>query len=374
MQITISSILTVCFLNSVFIMLLCVLSKSNLIMRKIGPGCMIVLLIMAIIRMFLPLAFSFTYDIGIEDALTVPVRFLFKVVISKPFEVTVWNILLLAWILGIVWNMAHKLYAYHDVIRCISLCPQEKWENLSQKYQFDIKRYKGIEKIKVICSKQFSSPCLIGLRQPCLILPDVPYETGQFHYIMLHEWMHVKHKDIVWKVLVELLCMAFWWNPVFRYLKKELFQLIEMRNDMQIASDLTERERIAYMECLTDTAVQLVGKDMAFGVAFCKKDLRELTRRIKLIADGRKFSRWRQIAVSGIVCAMLIMTSLIVFKPYSNDAPEGTPITDENGFLIKNGEQYDVYVEGEYIFTTDDLRGLSDMKIYNNIQEVKENE
>ena len=150
--------------------------------------------------------------------------------------------------------------------------------------------------------------------------------------------------------------------------------MIEMRNDMQIVSGLTEEERIAYMECLTHTAAQLVGQDMAFGVSFCKKNLRELTRRIELIADGREFSRWRQIIISGFVCVLLIVTSLIVFEPYSDDAPEGTAITDENGFLIKNGEQYDVYMEGEYLFTTDDLRGFSGLEIYNNLQEVKENE
>ena len=374
MQITISSVLTMCFLNSILVVVLCMLFKSRLVMRKIGPGCMIVLLILAVIRMFLPLAFSFTYDIRIEDVLTAPFRFLSKAVISEPFEITVWNILTLVWILGIVLNIVYKLYAYHDVIRCISLCPQEKWEDLSQKYQFDAEKYEGIEDIRVICSKRFSSPFLIGLRRPCLILPDVPYETGQFHYIILHEWMHVVHKDILWKILVELLCTAFWWNPVFRYLKKELFQLIEMRNDMQIVSGLAEKERIAYMECLADTAAQLVGKDMAFGVSFCKKNLRELTRRIELIADGREFSRWRQITVSGVVCALLIMTFLIVFAPYSNDAPEGTPITDETGFLIRNGEQYDVYMGDKYIFTTDDLSAFPDMEIYNNMQEVKENE
>ena len=97
-------------------------------MRKIGQGCMIVLLIMAVIRMFLPLAFSFTYDIRIEDVLTGFRRFFSKAVISDPFEITVWNILTLVWILGIVLNIVYKLYAYHDVIRCISLCPQEKWE------------------------------------------------------------------------------------------------------------------------------------------------------------------------------------------------------------------------------------------------------
>lgn len=374
MYITVSSVLTMCLLNSILIVVLCMLSKGRFVMKRIGPGCMIVLLIMVIIRMFLPLGFSFTYEVGIEDVLTVPMRFLFKVIISKPFDITVWNILMLVWILGIVWNVTYKLYIYHDFIRCISLCPQEKWEDISQRYQFDIRSYKGIENVKVIYSKQFSSPCLIGWKRPCLILPEAAYETEQFHYILLHEWMHVKHKDVFWKVLIELLCMAFWWNPVFRYLKKELFQLIEMRNDMQIVSGLTESERIAYIECLTKTAVQLVGKDMVFGVTFCKKGLRELTRRIELIADSERVNRRWQLAVSGMVCVLLIMTSMIVFVPYSYDAPEGKAITDENGFLIKNGGQYDVYMEGRYIFTTDDLEGFQNMGIYNNMQEAKENE
>lgn len=374
MQMTISSVLTMCFLGSIFIAALCMLSKSNLVMRRIGPGCLTTLLILIVLRMFVPFEFPFTHDIGIEEVLTGSFRFLFHDIIEKPFSVTVWDLLLLVWICGIVLLLLYKLYAYHDVVRYLSLCPQESWEDLSRQYDFTIETYQEMETVRVIRGKKFSSPFLIGLRRPCLILPEMPYEKEQFQYILLHEWMHVKHKDIAWKVLVELLCTAFWWNPILWRAKTELFQLIEMRNDMQIVSGLTATERVAYIECLTKTALQLSGKDMAFGVSFCKRNFRELKRRIELIADGGKFSRWRQFAVSGMVAVLLLITTLIIFEPYSNDASEGTAITEENGFLIKNGDQFDVYVEGRYLFTTDELTGLTELEIYHNLQEAMENE
>ncbi len=49
-------------------------------------------------------------------------------------------------------------------------------------------------------------------------------------------------------------------------------------------------------------------------------------------------------------------------------------MTDDNTYLIKNGDQYEVYIDGVYIFKTDDLAPFKNVKIYNNSQEVDTND
>lgn len=236
--------------------------------------------------------------------------------------------------------------------------------------------YQDVAKFKVVNHKEYGSPYLIGVRTPCLILPKADYQDEQIRYIVLHEIMHVRNKDIIWKMAIDLLCTVFWWNPVFKYLKKELFRLIEMRNDMQIAASLSEEEQIQYMECLKDTAVQLSGQDIAFGVGFSHSDFKELKMRMELLADNQAYSHWHRIIFSLIVGGLLVVSTTVIIQPYSYNEVEGigtvTPITDENTFLIKNGELYDVYVDGEYLYTTDEIEPFYDVNIYNNTKEVKE--
>lgn len=50
MKLTISSVLTMCVLNSMLIMFLCLLFKSRKVMQRIGPVCMIVLLLAIVVR------------------------------------------------------------------------------------------------------------------------------------------------------------------------------------------------------------------------------------------------------------------------------------------------------------------------------------
>ena len=55
MGITITSVLTSCILNSLLILVLCIVFRRNSVMYRIGPGCMIVFYVAVILRMFVPL-------------------------------------------------------------------------------------------------------------------------------------------------------------------------------------------------------------------------------------------------------------------------------------------------------------------------------
>lgn len=375
MDLTISSVLTTCILTSLVIVLLGLLFKRGFVLKKIGPHCMIIVFMAIIIRMFFPFEFPYTYSWYIEDVFT-PFRRIFTyVILESPMTIKVWNVLIIIWIIGVICEAIRRVYVYKKITRCVSLLPEESWNEIAEKYELDLEKYNDFKRMKVVYFNQVESPYLFGLKKLTLVLPQKKYEKEKFHYIILHEFMHAKNKDIVWKVLIDVLCIAFWWNPVFLYLKKEMFQLLEMRNDMQILSLLSEKEKINYMKCLKDVAIQLTEKDINFAVGFSRGNLKELNRRMDLIAHFKKFARFPQLLLCTSAFILLLLTSTVVVEPYSYDQEdEGTAMTENNTYLIRNGDQYDVYMDGTYIFKTDDLTPFENVKIYDNLEEVNLND
>lgn len=376
MALTISSVITMCFLNSLLILLLCLLFKRDAVLKRVGPKCMIILLLVILVRMFLPFEFSYTYSIRVVELISPFRRLLLHPLLTEPFELRVWQLLVFLWVAGACLQAVYKLYTYRRVNRLISLLPQEKWDSFCEKHQINPADFNFSREIKVVCSTHFQSPCLVGFKRCYLVLPDKAYEKEQLRYIILHEMMHAKNRDIGWKILMDLLCVLFWWNPVFWYLRKELFQLLEMQNDIRIIEKLSEKEKVRYMECLKDTAVQIVKKDIASSVAFSRNDLKALKRRLKLIAGYKSFGRRQQALLCLLVGIVLFLMSMIVFEPYSLGklSEEGVPLTSDTTYLIRNEDKFDVYVNDEYVMTIDNLRTFRNVKIYNNIKEAQENE
>lgn len=375
MNLSITSIVTACLLNSILIFCICILAKKDGIICRMGPECMIFIMLIMILRMFFPFEFSYTYSIRIEDTLSFIMIFFQYPVFSGGVKITVWDVMMAVWGIGAVWGLICSIWRYRSILQYTSLLPEKKWETVLERYHLNRAEFEGLDKVKLIYSGGFSSPCIVGIRHPCLILPEANYQKKQFYYIILHELMHVKNRDIVWKVLIDLLCIMFWWNPVFRYLRKELFQLIEMRNDMRIVARLSEEEEIEYMEALRDTAVQARGKEFDFCVSFKRRKDDELKRRMKLL-KGRKFCRWQQVMLCFFTFGMMFFSSAVIIEPYTLKYVEGEGewLTSENTYLVRNGDKYDVYVYGEYAITVEDTEGFEGVTIYNTLEEAKENE
>ncbi len=378
MDLTISSVFTTSLFTSVLILFFCFCFHRDRIVKSVGPDCMIAVLLAALLRMCIPFEFFYTRNINIKDVLTPFRRGLTHLVSIGPLEMSVCHILVVIWGIGAAWGFLHKIYLYRKIIRYVSLLPEQGWDRIFREYGLDADRYEGIEKIKLVYCDGVTSPCLVGLRHPYIILPEIRYDKEQFRYIILHEFMHVHNRDIGWKVVIDLLCTAFWWNPVFWYVKKELFRLIEIRNDMIIAGELSEEEKTAYLVCLKDTALHLAGRDFAFGLSFNRSNFRELKRRMELIAGKTRFRRSRQTALYVLAAVLLFMSSAFIIEPYTfaNVDIEGeyTILTPDDMFLIENGEQYEVYVFEEHAMTIgqDWLKYFRGVEIYESLEEMRE--
>ncbi len=374
MQFTVASVLNIFLFGSIVAALVLLLLRKTAFLRKIGPTCGIIVLAMVVFRMLLPVEFPYTYNFYVEDILT-PFRLLFEIVlIEAPVEIMVRHVLLMVWAGGVLYLLIRKVWVYRKLQSYVSLLDFQPLPEFCRENGLEAPGAEA-EAVSAVVVKDAVSPYLTGWRNPRLVLPEMDYSTQQLEYIIQHELMHRKGGDIFWKVLLDLLCTCFWWNPVFFFLKREFFHLIEVRNDARLAEALSEEDQLAYMECLFDTAVKSRQKSMVLGTPFNNSRAGELKQRIRLFSDGYHLSRRLQTVFIAGAVLVLFLTTTVVVDATSTDPPPGggTPITPENAYLIQNGSQYEVYLTEEgYLCTVDDLLGFEKLPVYESLEEAEE--
>lgn len=110
-------------------------------------------------------------------------------------------------------------------------------------------------------SPKFSSPGMIGLLKPNIILPDniESFPDEYIPYIFYHELYHFKGKDS-WILLVfEILRCFLWWNPAIYFLKSGIEHMLELRCDKNVCSILKDNsEKRLYGDTLIFVAEQQI--------------------------------------------------------------------------------------------------------------------
>ena len=88
---------------------------------------------------------------------------------------------------------------------------------LKRRLRFSMKLYKGVYE-----SDAVSSPCVVGIIRPQIYLvPDLT-EKQRIH-ILLHERMHIRYLDHIWKIMSFVVISVHWFN-LFLWFMYRLFQ------------------------------------------------------------------------------------------------------------------------------------------------------
>ena len=372
-QITITSVMTYVILGTLLMLIICILVKSDCILRKAGPGFFIIASLGVGLRMIFPAEFPYTYSVyhdftGIID---------FMMFCPLKNSIRVWQILLIAWLLGSVWVAFTKMRNIKKWYALLQIIPEIFEDEISAIYEETfIEQYPEIRKMKFVKISRQGSPCLTGIKNPIIVLPDFKYTDEQLKYIVAHEIMHYRNHDIVIKILLEIITVLYWWNPVVYYLEKQIFEVIEIRNDQLVTQKMNVEEKNGYIECLFNVAKCQMKEKPVNTADFSRKDADLLKKRINMISKRDKIlSKYRVPSYILLVIVCLLSTT-IIFEPVhcsmENDGEEGIWLDENTGFLVRNHDVYDIYIQGKYVDTTEkneDMTPYCTLKIYNNLKE-----
>lgn len=122
-----------------------------------------------------------------------------------------------------------------------------------------------------------TSPFTMGLMSSTIYLPNTDYKEKELMYIMRHEMLHCKRRDVLTKIFFLAVNAIHWFNPAVWLMRRLVNQDIELVCDEEVLRDATKEERRAYSELIMayietdETKKPVVSTGYVQGISFIKK-------------------------------------------------------------------------------------------------------
>ena len=97
------------------------------------------------------------------------------------------------------------------------------------------------------------TPMAVGLFRPVVLLPQGDFSQGELRLILKHELVHIRRKDIWYKILVLLGLALHWFNPAVHFAANEVLNLCEISCDEEVLRGLGTKARAQYGESIIGT-------------------------------------------------------------------------------------------------------------------------
>lgn len=163
-----------------------------------------------------------------------------------------WEILEKIYITGVIILLLYYFVNYYiflyKIKRYGKKCENKELIGITNEILEELKIKKKLQLI--IWENSNKSPFLMGILQPRLILPTEKYLEQDIHYIIRHELIHYKQKDILYKMFLILVHIFHWFNPLVLLMKKCLEQEIELTCDEEVIKNMGKKDRKEYSEVI----------------------------------------------------------------------------------------------------------------------------
>lgn len=144
-----------------------------------------------------------------------------------------------------------KIAGYQNFVRSIKAGSEEVSDIELLNILAAAQEQMGVKRqVELHTSVLVSTPLLVGFFQPCIVLPDVDLSGEDFRYAALHELVHYRRRDILYKWLMQITICLHWFNPLVRLMGKEMSRVCELACDEAVIGKLDKAERIAYGDTL----------------------------------------------------------------------------------------------------------------------------
>ncbi|MEN6327895.1 MAG: M56 family metallopeptidase [Syntrophomonas sp.] len=224
------------------------------------------------------------------------------------------------WILGMVIFIAHngrQFLIFKRKLLETSVSVEED-DSIYQIYQ-ECRSDLGVrQKINLLYNDKIEAPMVTGLIKPCLILPRVDMDRSELRFILNHELIHCKRKDLWFKATAWFTNAVHWFNPLIYKMVQDINEFCEMSCDEAVVKDMSMRERHFYGQSILNILSRVINKQEGIYSNLCESE-KGLKRRLILIMQKKNFSR-KTAAVSIVVfMAICITGSALAYKLVPSD-------------------------------------------------------
>jgi len=276
------------------------------------------------------------------------------------------NLFVCVWIIVTIALVARHVVRFNrarPVVRWIGKLPRDKYA------ESILKEIIGADKnVHIFRVSSVAMPFTTAFK-PYIILPKIDLSDDELRIILLHEWGHIKDKDILTRYIVDIICYIFWWNPLVYLFRKNFSFVGELKNDMYAVSNNKDfdhyldslRQLFLYREKMKRPAED-VDTDKFAGINL------EDIERMQILALRNRTSTKGTIAnvLSSAVIAILFVASyMFLIQPAFWESPDVSNISEcfmneynEDGGIFRSEENlivdnedgtFSLYIGGVFV-------------------------
>ncbi len=207
------------------------------------------------------------------------------------------------WILGVIITLAFNLAGY---IRFSKYLRQTNKAATNEQNRMLNALLNGRHHVRLAQNPFISTPMLLGILRPCIIIPDVDFDENQLENILLHEISHLRRFDIAVKWLTMIAASIHWFNPFMHFIKKEMNHVCELACDEAVIKDLSPAQKQAYGDTLISVVAEHKYPIGVLQATMCE-ERKSLQERLTAIMKYNKKSKI-------IVTFSAIFLGLVIFS------------------------------------------------------------
>ncbi|WP_353095936.1 M56 family metallopeptidase [Tissierella praeacuta] len=237
----------------------------------------------------------------------------------------------LLWIGIAIMLLVRKLTSYNGFVRYIKAGRYEVTnEHILKLYQ---STYKG-EEIKrppmLYINPLVTSPMVVGIIQPFIVLPNTEMKDQELQNIFLHELTHYKRIDVFYKWLTQIAVCIHWFNPLIYFINREIDKNCELSCDENIIKKLDDKGKKIYGDTLLASLKFNGSYNNAIISITLSEDARLLKERLGAIMNFRKRSK--------VTVALSMILTIFVFcgAVFTGAYASRTNLNNSNNFNAIN--------------------------------------
>ena len=263
---------------------------------------------------------------------------------SRYLRDSIHEYILLLWLLGAAATLALNLAGYMRFTKCLKQGNRPAGEEIRILHSLT----KGRKNIRLMRNRFVSTPILIGIIRPQIIIPDMDFDERELKNILIHEISHLKRFDIAVKWLTMAAASVHWFNPLMPIIRKEVNRACELACDEAAIRNFSIEEKQAYGSTLISVAAEHKYPAGVIQATMCeeKENLKE-----RLTSIMKESKKSKPIIVLSLIILAAMITGAVILGASIGTARSTPP---------------DIYISAEYEKTKEAILGTYEWKYFNN--------
>jgi len=162
-----------------------------------------------------------------------------------------WQVAFAVWLFGLVTFLGFHYVNHYFFMKRVKRWSKEISDDKPAALLESLKTEMGITRhISLMLCEGIGSPMMLGFVKPRILLPTADLAQDELCFILRHELVHYKRRDLFYKLVVLIATAIHWFNPIIYVVAKAINAGCELSCDAEIVQNADDNTRRQYSETI----------------------------------------------------------------------------------------------------------------------------